>query len=744
MRSVLAPVLFGLLLATVLPSRPLEGQVSDERHAGHLHGVVRERDTGVPIPGARVSVIELSRGDLSGADGGFELLTLPPGRFTLVAERIGYATHRSTVEIFADRETEVVLDLVPSPIQIPGLLISAGILGARPLESSRPVQAISGTTLDRRLDGTLAGTLAGIPGVAVAATGPATGRPVLRGLSGERVLLLEDGKRMGDLSGSSGDHAVTSDPLEATRVEVVRGPSAFLHGSSALGGVVNVVREEIPSFRPAQTRGSASLNWIGVQRSFGAGGDVVVPAPHGWALKVQGSGRADGLLRTPEGLMPNTDGHRWSGSLGAGVHGDDWNAGGSVRALSQRYGIPGGFVGSHPGGIEIRMRRQSARVEGALVRSGSMLRRVEASGLFTRYAHEEIEAGGAIGTAFGVLAARGEVTAFHGGVGAGHFGALGLRFDWEDHAFGGELSTPDAGRIGVGLVAVEELRGARWSAEGGVRFDLTHLDVRRGEGPSGIGVIRDRAFRSVSGGVGLGLEIVEGTRAGLSISRGFRTPEIQELYSSGPHLAAYSFDVGDPDLPIEVATGVDLFLRWERPSARGELAVYSNRIEDFIYPRATGRTSRIDLPIFQQSSGDAWLSGWEGSMEWSPVRGWAIEGSASSVRGTLRTEETPLPFIPPLSAEAGLRWEDTRRWVALRARGAGPQNRTARFETATAGWTVLDLAGGVQWTNGGRLSTLVLRLNNLLDRSYRNHLSRTRAILPEAGFGATLLLRHHF
>src|SRR5690606_17934777 len=119
-------------------------------------------------------------------------------------------------------------------------------------QTVRPANVLSGQELTRRLDVTLASTLESEPGLAVTSVGPATSRPVIRGLGGDRVLVLEDGARVGDLSSSSSDHALSADPLNAQRIEVVRGPAALLYGSNAIGGVINLIREEIPTSVPEQ------------------------------------------------------------------------------------------------------------------------------------------------------------------------------------------------------------------------------------------------------------------------------------------------------------------------------------------------------------------------------------------------------------------------------------------------------------------------------------------------------------
>ena len=142
--------------------------------------------------------------------------------------------------------------MTPAAVELAASVVT-GTLSARSGEEVlSPTSVLSGAELDRRLANTLAGSLQSQPGVSVTSISPSTARPVIRGLGGDRILVLEDGQRPGDLSAMSGDHAVTIDPLTAQQIEVVRGPMSLMYGSSALGGVVNVVREE-SARRPCPT-----------------------------------------------------------------------------------------------------------------------------------------------------------------------------------------------------------------------------------------------------------------------------------------------------------------------------------------------------------------------------------------------------------------------------------------------------------------------------------------------------------
>src|SRR5690606_27013595 len=277
----------------------------------------------------------------------------------------------------------------------------------------------------------------------------------------------------------------------------------------------------------------------------------------------------------------------------------------------------------------------------------------------------------------------------------------------------------------------------------GARYDWRRVEPERG-GVTDIGTIRTRDFGALTASAGALYDLADGITLGASVSRAFRTPNANELFSEGPHLATYSYEVGNPDLEEETGLGVDVFLRIARERLRGEVAVFRNGIDDYIYARNTGELSPTGLPVYQHVNGDAVLTGFEGSAQWRVSREFVVEGTVSYVRGTLTATDEPLPQIPPLQGRVGARYETERFFVALGWKGAARQDRVGEFETPTDGYGVFDASAGVRWSVGGQLHTLTLRVDNITNEVYRDHLSRIKEIMPQAGRGANLLYRVNF
>jgi iron complex outermembrane receptor protein len=440
------------------------------------------------------------------------------------------------------------------------------------------------------------------------------------------------------------------------------------------------------------------------------------------------------------GDLTNTGISTVNAGAGASWIDDRGHLGGAYRYYANDYGIPGGFVGAHPSGVDIEMTRHALRGEGQL-RNVGPFSRVDADVIHTRYNHRELEAGGILGTEYGLFTTAGEVQARHGGLGPATGGTLGARVQYERFGFGGSIGTPDSRRWTTSLYAFEEVELEWLTLEGGLRWDHVVADVLRPDPDASIGDVRDRSFDALSGSIGVLFQPASPLSVGATLARAFRAPDVNELYSTGPHLAAFVFEVGNPELETEVSTGIDLFARLDLADVKGEIALFHNAIEGYVYARDTGEISRVRLPVWQFTGADVRMFGAEAQLSAALTDRLLLETTASYVRGTLTNTDEPLPLIPPLNGRVGARYERTDWFAGAELRWADRQDRLGAFETPTAGYAVWGLTAGYRTTIAGRLHTLTLRLDNLGDTAYRNHIARTKEFMPEAGRGLSLIYR---
>lgn len=733
-----------VLLAAGLAQPPAAATAQVVEHSGEIEGVVRDSTTGAPLAGSRVSVLGTAKAAVTHGDGSFHLTDIAPGSYALRVERLGYRGR--TIEVTVGQEGEFLeVGLEVSPIALQGLVVTAALTQRGAGEALRPVSVMAGEELQRRMTGTVAETLASIPGLSETSMGPATSRPVIRGLSGDRVLMLEDGSRVGDVSSAGPDHATAVDPSSARRIEVVRGPASLLYGSNALGGVINIIRDEIPSSVPHHPTGAASLQARTVSGSLAGGVATTFAVSERIPLRVEVTGRTAGDLRTPVGELANTGGETVNGGVG-GSYVSDWgHFGGSVRGYRNHYGIPGGFVGGHAEGVRVEMERAASKVQAVINEPNDAFRSVRFDGAYTWYRHKELESENVIGTLFRLQTLGGDVLALHRAWGPLSGGAIGARAAWDDFGYGGSgvarTDTPDTRRSTVAAYIFEEVELGAVRIESGLRYDWVFVSPSRKDPDSDIGNVRNRSFHAASASLGLLYNVGSGTTIGASLARAFRTPDVNELFSEGPHLAAYTFEIGNPSLETERGTGVDVFVRFESQRFRAEVTGFSNRIYGYIYGEETGRLSRVLLPIYQFQSSDALLAGFEGSLDWDLGRGLALQAVASSVRGTLTETDRPIPLIPPVQGRVGIEYERPLWFMGWEAEMAERQDRVGPFESPTDGYAVFNASAGARLTVGGRLNVVTVSLDNVTNKEYRNHLSRVKEIMPEAGRGLSVTYR---
>ncbi|MBL0938295.1 MAG: TonB-dependent receptor [Gemmatimonadaceae bacterium] len=676
---------------------------------------------------------------------------------------------------------------------------------------ARPVSVLEGRQLDRRLAPSLAATLAGEPGVTARSNGPMATQPVIRGLTGDRVLVLEDGQRTGDIATTAPDHAVTIDPMTARRVEIIRGPAGLLFGSNSLGGVINVVRDDVPTARSERILAG---RMSGQGESVNDGG-VAQGQLHGGygalAWRAGGAWRTAGNTRAPGGALPYSDarGH----DIGAGVAlldigatGGRWRVGGAARDVVSTYGVPSSFgdvvlPGAHDGGVYVDLSRRSGRVDlswerGAIapneknetiIDARPRFTKVSASSQYVRFAQSELERGGFVGTRFGQLHANTDVLAQYERQGAPIRGTpirgnVGVWHQWRDfRADGSFTGTRPAVMRAAAVFMMEDWQldslvrmmfGAARSVrlQWGARLDRSVITPLDSTPTRLVPDVRTRAFTEVTGAVGLTMELRPGITIGTSVARAFRPPAIEELFSAGPHLATYAYEVGNPELRGERGVGLDVFLRTAHGPWTSELALFAMHMRDFIVQRplvdslsgqpiTDPRLRRYN--VYRADQVNARLHGAEARTRWtSPhVRGLSLEGTWSWVQGTQHTTtgRDALPAMPPIRARMESRWERTAWSATLTADAAARQSRVPRSPVvssascalpsqrtvsptllpaeycATPGWVTLQASLGRRWMRGAQLHEIMLSVENALDTEWRDHLWRAKQVAPQPG-----------
>lgn len=635
------------------------------------------------------------------------------------------------------------------------------------------VDILKRAELDQAPAGGLGDVLSGMAGVRSSFFGPGASRPVIRGLSGPRVLVLSNGLGQVDASGLSPDHAVATDPQEAERIEVLRGPSALAYGGSAIGGVVNVIDDRIPTRPVDRLSGRVHASGSSVDDGWMVGGALKGGAGP-WVFTVDGLRRESNDYEVPTApesrRLAESEGEEWGGDVdskventfanlsayGAGLSytGERGYIGASVKRIETRYGVPGHAHehdhddhdddhgdddhddhedGEEAVSIDLKQTRYDLRAEYRM--EGGPFELVRFAGGYADYTHSELE-GGAVGTRFDSDGWEGRLELVQPNRN-GWQGAVGVQaLNRDFKAQGDEAFVPDTETTEVGVFTLQRYDRESWGVEGGLRIERRELDS----------LVGSRDFTPFSASLAVFARPAQGWFVSLAGARTERAPAQEELFANGPHPATQSFEVGDPTLDSEVSWSGDLTAHYGNDRFEVDAHLFVVRYDGFIDLRPTGAEDPdSELPIFQFVQTDATFHGFEidGSYRlWdSGEKSFRLEASADWVRG--KTDLGPPARIPPWSV-SGRGIYDGGWWTgSLEVRHVGGQGRVAAFELPTAHYTTVNASLSVR-PLADRDLRLFVEARNLGDVEAREHASFLKDLAPLPGRNIRLGMGYRF
>jgi iron complex outermembrane receptor protein len=709
-------------------------------------GTVRD-SAGTPLPNARVIIATLKRSAMSDGEGHFVFRGLPPGHHHLDAVLIGFARSEADVDV-PESGADVKVDIVlrPSAVRLSDVVISAKPTGGDALGITQSTVDMSGKDLGAALATSIAQTLEREPGMAMRYNGPAATLPVIRGLTGERILVLQDGERSGDLSSAAPDHGLTIDPLSADRIEVVRGPASLLYGTAALGGVVNVISNDIPTSVPSHISGFLAGQGESVHPGGAGTGSLTLPLGSAGAFTLGGGLRNAQSVKMGGGeLLQNSDARDNHEHAGLGLIGDKGSFGVSYRRYKFTYGLPGEAGDPELGG-KIDGLRNEGSLRADLSGGSKAFRGLSVTGTAQTYKHDELENTGAVGTAFNLKTQTGNITA-KSAFGAVE-GALGVSGLFKQYAStGAEALTPAADSKSFGGFLFEQVPLGRMREHGanlqlGARFDSYNIDSKAGD-PK-FGPATSLTFNAFSGSVGVTLPI--GTQASFAVNaaRAFRAPTVEELFSNAFHAAEGAFDVGNPDLKPETNNGIEGVYRVQSPRVTGQFSAYYNRIDKYIVPDIRGDTL-VDgetVPLNHFSQSNATLRGAEASLEAEVAPHIVIGGQGDFVRASLAGGGN-VPFIPPARVAAHARWDNGHFSVGGEVRHGLKQDKVSGgdLDVPTDAYTLLNFNAGWSMIANGLVHQLTLRVDNATDQEYRDATSFIKRFAFNPGRNVALVYK---
>ena len=732
----------GIALATASDARAQMG-------AGRIEGVVRANAE--VVRDADVSIPELGR-RVRADSGQFRFENVPAGRYVVEAVSPQWGRAAATVRVRSG-ETAVVELALEAVYHLDELVVSAGVGATRRTEAYQPASVVTSRELVATGEASLGETLAGEPGVASTYFGPGASRPLIRGIGGDRVRILEGGIGVGDASSTSPDHAVGLETRTAERIEIIRGPATLLYGSSAVGGIVNVLDGRIVREPPTQ-RFSGFVEGVGGTVADERTGTASLAARGGpLVLTASGLRRTASDYQIPDldqpgtgdgdGVLDNTSLDTRRGSVGLTVVAERGYIGAAWTEQGSNYGIPGEESSAgDPERVRIDLGQTRYDLEGALRFGSGVVRGLKVRAGATDYRHVELE-GEEVGTRFLNDYREARIESDHA-LTERVRGALGVQLSSRDfEARGAEAFVPPSETRTVAAFAYEEFATSEaLRLQGGIRWD------RQDAASPTTAVERVDDAVSLSGGASW--DATRFATLALAISRSVKLPNPEELFSNGPHAATGAYEVGDPALGSETALGVDLTTHLHGERYRASASFFTTGFADYIYERATGEV-RDGLPVFAYVQDDARFSGFETEAAFDVLEGdgtrephLAVEVLGDFVVARLTDDEENLPRIPPLRLGAGLEFHQGRVAARGSIRRTMRQDRTAPQEQPTPGFTMADASVSYRIFTGAIFHDLTLVGSNLLDSAARLHTSFLKDVAPLPGREIRLVYRVNF
>jgi len=718
------------------------------------------RSSGDPIVGATVRVLELDRAVHSGARGQFAFSNVPRGSYTVLVEVVGYRSATQTIQLESDTAT-VAFDLRPSAFALDPVVVSASPMARAASNQYQSAASRAQVELLNGAGASFAEKIADLPGVAARLNGSAPARPILRGLSDNEVLVLENGLRTGDIATFDPAHATPIAAAAIARVDIVRGPAAILYGPNTIGGLVNVLTDVVPAVADHPVSGTAVVDLNSVSDQYAGYVNTVFSGPR-HAFHVSAGGLHAENIHIPAGTyvdpasgmafaldrMPQTFDRSSEVGVGYAYQGNPGSLGIGAKHYEMNYGIPGvppnpSWSTVPPTTSRIAQDRNTVELRGFLSGGGAFISDWKLDASYNDYGHSEFPT---VEDSAGVSAPQANhfhKREFNGVLQARHTplktiaGAIGLWVDVQDLTIEGDQPLgPNSRTTGLAVYAYEEYRASAGTRlQAGLRFDYNKIQTRPYP-QSSDSVFRtinaSRLANAVTASLGAIHRFTSKLTGSASVARSFRAPTVQELFANGLDAASGTYSIGEATLGSETGLGLDASLKGSFAAATFEISPYLNSIDHYIYGFLRGDTIQ-NFPVRQFAATRARLVGIEGSVAVKPAARVALTASADYVNAQDTRRGVPLPFTPPLRGLVRGSYQDGKYLGVIEWRMAARQDRLGDGDTPTSGYAVMNVGVGVRLVQHGVVHNVGIHCDNVFNTVYRDHLSVLKDFVPQPG-----------
>jgi iron complex outermembrane receptor protein len=697
-----------------------------------LRGKVTLGENGTAVHNVTVTILQLRRTVETDDNGVYEFQNVPAGVYDVSAhlDRVPDVVQSVKLGAGATETLDFQLRLTGVKEQI---TVTASGNDESSFNSIQSVTSLGSIELAQKNTASLGEALDHQLGVAKRSFGPGNSRPVVRGFDGDRVLVLQDGERIGSLGAQSGDHGEPLDVLTLEKLEVVKGPATLLYGSNAIGGVVNAIsgHESAHKGIHGYLTGVLGSN----RQQYGGSGGIEFGTQH-WLFWGNGGGqRSDDYKAGKDTLVANSFTRSANGAGGLGYYADKAFFSANYAYNKNRYGIPYDSAEENPEIVFLNPRKNTVKFNGGFRDADSFINSGKFTFQFSDYKHDEVNADtGLINTGFKnkTLVYDGMFDERRVGRYSGTFGFWGLHRDYQ--STGEEAIAPPTKQNSFAAFALQKLDFERLQLQFSGRVERTAYNP----GTLNDASFTERSFTGFSGAAGARFQTWKGGAFVANYSHNYRAPALEELYNNGPHPGNLTFEIGNQNLQRESGDGIEFGIRHSSNRIRGEFNVFSYRIKDYVYLAPTGEVDAEGLIVANYEQAKSRFTGTEAQFDFGLHSNlWLLTG-LDYVNAKLVDADTPLPRIPPLRGRLGLEFRYKGLTVTPEAVMAKDQNRIFTTETRTPGYTTFNVNSSYTFTTQHIAHVFSVNGFNLGDRLYFNHLSFIKNIAPEIGRGVRL------
>jgi iron complex outermembrane receptor protein len=717
-----------------------------------ITGRVTDAETNSGLPGATIAIPDLRKSALTDVNGDFTLKNLPTrGKFLMQISYIGYQTITRVVDFSKPEVLNFVLR--ESVIEGHEVVITGSPSSSDNRKNSTSVVTLSRAQLLAHPSTNLMDAISRLPGVAQITTGPSISKPVIRGLSYNRVVTLNNGvKQQGQQWGD--EHGIEIDQYSADHVEVLRGPASLMYGSDALGGVINIL-DGLPAAE-GTLKGEFLTNYA--SNNGLTGNSLMLQGnENGLIYKVRGTYKNAYSYKTPIEYVPNS-GFRetnFEGQIGLNkkwgyAHLDASSFRNTIGFYEPARNDDGQLVDedgatfseSQNKDRKLSFPKQDVRHYKVALNSNILLGEgsLKATLGFQRNLRRELEGPEPDGLALFLNSQTYSYDfkySFKDFNGWAPVVGLSGEFMHSLNTTGAEQLIPDYDSQAFGGFIFIKKTWDNDSFNAGARFDYRKMDGKAFRGDSEFDAFSNK-FSHITGALGYTHEFSEAFNFKANAGSAFRAPNIAELASNGVHEGVFRYEIGNVNLKPEESYQFDASFEYQNQYINASLGGFANILDNYIYYNTTGSTIDVDdeagnitpFPVYNFVQDNAFLRGIEASVTLHPVSFLHFENGFSYTRATNRATKQSLPFIPAATLRNELRFEPqihgtSNSYIAVGIDNFFKQNKVDNFETTSSGYTLLNASIGTT-IRVGKLQdiTIYAAARNLLDKAYYDHLSR--------------------